>query len=164
MIRKLTPENFVCRKGFDPGRAHNLFDHMQRHGGITAARSVQMRLASRINIALAALVLAFLSAPLNALAQSRGVFTPTGNMTTPRASHTATLLPDGRVLILGGVPKGLQPEVYDPSTGTFSPADDMITSRDGHLAILLPDGNVIILYGGIVLQDGRRLILSPGNA
>jgi hypothetical protein len=84
-------------------------------------------------------------------------------MTTARAGHTATLLPDGRVLIVGGASQGPLAEAYDPSTGTFSPADDMITSRNGHTAILLPDGNVIF-PGGIVLQDGRTLILSSPNA
>src|SRR5262245_40074554 len=95
--------------------------------------------------------------------QSTGVFNRTGDMTTARAGHTATLLPDGRVLIVGGASQGPLAEAYDPSTGAFSPADNMITSRDGHPAILLPDGNVII-PGGIVLQDGRTLIVSSPNA
>src|SRR5215468_97016 len=59
--------------------------------------------------------------------QATGVFNRTGDMTTAGAAHTATLLPDGRVLIIGGASQGPLTEAYDPSTGAFSPADDMIT-------------------------------------
>src|SRR5262249_53922801 len=104
------------------------------------------------------LLLSLTSFTARVFGQSTGIFNRTGDMTTARAGHTATLLPDGRVLIVGGASQGPLAEAYDPSTGAFSPADNMITSRGGHRAILLPDGNVIIL-GGIVLQDGRTLIL-----
>src|SRR5215831_17283781 len=50
--------------------------------------------------------------------QSLGTFTATGDMTTARVGHTATLLLDGRVLIVGGDKTGTA-ELYDPATGTF---------------------------------------------
>ena len=48
-------------------------------------------------------------------------------MLHPRSSHTATLLPDGRVLIVGGwAREGTAPlteaEMFDPTSGTFQPA------------------------------------------
>jgi len=49
----------------------------------------------------ASLILPFLLSGA-AWAQSPGTFTPTGSMITPRFGHTATLLPDGKVLIAGG--------------------------------------------------------------
>ena len=55
------------------------------------------------------------------------VLARTWSLPAPRAarrSHTATLLPDGRVLVAGGSDEyGLvaPAEIYDPKTGTFSP-------------------------------------------
>ena len=100
-----------------------------------------------------------------------GTFSPTGSMSVPRELHTATLLPDGRVLITGGV-TGASPsapgrscsprtgtvessssvlrtaELYDPATGTFSPTGSMSTIRDHHTATLLQDGRVLVVGGG----------------
>src|SRR5262249_30305057 len=73
------------------------------------------------------LLLSLTSFTSRVFGQSTGVFNRTGDMTTARAGPTATLLPDGRVLIVGGASQPLA-EAYDPSTGAFSPpADDMIT-------------------------------------
>ena len=59
-----------------------------------------------------------------------GAFTSAGTLSLARTDHTATLLPDGRVLIRGG--EGLDPadlastEVWDPSTSMFGPADELV--------------------------------------
>src|SRR5215469_18840939 len=89
----------------------------------------------------------------SALAQSQGTFAPTGDMTTERQGHTATLLTNGKVLIAGGSailngwPVWATAELYDPLTGTFALTGSMKTPRSGHSATLLPDGRVLIAGG-----------------
>jgi hypothetical protein len=83
--------------------------------------------------------------------QAQGTFTTTGDMTTARAFHTATLLFDGRVLIVGGDKTGTA-ELYDPTTGTFTPTGNGTAGHGtyngvpngGSTATLLPDGRVLI--------------------
>ena len=80
-----------------------------------------------------------------------GTFSATGSMTVPRDRHSAILLNNGKVLIVGGskpIPQqGWPPyhsaELYDPSTGTFNAAGDM-TEPGAETATLLPDGKVLV--------------------
>jgi hypothetical protein len=64
--------------------------------------------------------------------------------------HTATLLPDGRVLIAGGFNGDYlsEVEIYDPRTGGFIPIGSMTTPRMDHVAVLLENGKVL-LAGGV---------------
>jgi N-acetylneuraminic acid mutarotase len=79
-----------------------------------------------------------------------GKFSLTGKMNTIRVEHTTTLLPDGRVLIIGGS-MGLiskdEIEVYDPKTGQFSIVGKLKKARERHQATLLKDGQVLITGG-----------------
>ena len=72
-------------------------------------------------------------------------------MKVGRWLQTATLLQDGRVLILGGRSPNdsvyASAEMYDPRTGRFSSAGSMGEGRQQHTATLLPDGRVLIAGG-----------------
>jgi hypothetical protein len=91
-----------------------------------------------------------------AAAQAPGAFAPTGNMTTPRVGHTATVLNNGQVLIAGG---GISSaELYDPNDGSFVATGSMTTARVFHTATLLPNGKVLIVGGR--QDDGRQVLAS----
>jgi hypothetical protein len=66
-----------------------------------------------------------------------------------RVSHTATLLRDGRVLIVGGRGDTVDAtaEIYDPKTTRFTETGKLATARYKHTAGLLADGRVLIAGG-----------------
>lgn len=83
-------------------------------------------------------------------------------MATARASGTATLLTDGRVLLTGGYPGEGQPptssaEIYDPADGTFASVGDLEVGRADHSASLLVDGRVLLAGG---FDGGGRALTS----
>ena len=59
-----------------------------------------------------------------------GVFTTTGSLNYGRSGHSATLLSNGKVLIVGGSTYVYATELYDPASGTFSTTGSLIKSKD----------------------------------
>src|ERR1041385_2808709 len=89
-----------------------------------------------------------------------------GPLLTSRWFHTATLLPDGKVLLTGGIhdASGLATngaEIYDPVQGKCIATGGMTTNRMEHTAILLPNGKVLIsrwFHTATLLPDGKVLL------
>jgi len=104
-----------------------------------------------------------------------------------RAGHTASVLPDGRVLIAGGYQLSgavrialSETELFDPRTGVFSAGPPLgVTNAEGvltryprafHSATALPDGRVLITGGesydpgtGAPLRHGTALLFDPAR-
>jgi hypothetical protein len=82
-----------------------------------------------------------------------GVVLPAAPMLEPRSGHTATLLPDGKVLIAGGMRRNQDfyksAELYDPAAGKAQLTGEMAERRVGQIAVLLRSGKVLIAGGWV---------------
>jgi N-acetylneuraminic acid mutarotase len=82
-----------------------------------------------------------------------GTWAATSNaLTTARAYHTATLLPSGKVLVIGGFLDGpgqlASVELFDPGIGAWTVMSNGLNSaRWGHTATMLPSGKVMVTGG-----------------
>ena len=82
-----------------------------------------------------------------------GTWADTSSMLLARSHHSATLLYDGKVLVVGGavysnkLRASKRAELYDPATGTWTSTGSMTAGLVGPTAALLPDGKVLVVGG-----------------
>lgn len=79
-----------------------------------------------------------------------GNWSAVASMKTGRSGHTATLLPNGKVLIAGGDnAAGLvsDEEIFDPVSDSWTITGPLNTPRTDHTATLLPNGKVLVAGG-----------------
>ncbi|MBO9667486.1 MAG: hypothetical protein J7501_11825 [Bdellovibrio sp.] len=88
-------------------------------------------------------------------------------MTNRRGRHTATLLPSGKVLIVGGSSLNTyvgDAVLYDPDDNTWSSAGSLAIARDSHSATLLNDGRVLIAGGSTAAGYTNSMeVYDPSN-
>jgi hypothetical protein len=87
----------------------------------------------------------------NCTTRRAGPGRPRGSLDTARQDHTATLLPNGIVVVAGGHDSNgntsASAELYDPASGTWTATGSLNTARDQHTATLLPNGMVLVAGG-----------------
>src|SRR5438876_6604994 len=114
---------------------------------LTVIAALQRHLATARFAALAVSV-TLLAAAFALTTSAQVVGTPT--LQVARQGHTATLLADGRVVLIGGENASgpvREAEIFDPASGTFSTVANSIVSRADHTATLLADGRVLVIGG-----------------
>jgi hypothetical protein len=86
-------------------------------------------------------------------AAGSGGFNATGSLATARYDHTATLLPNGKMLVAGGTDNDFHgvtsAELYDPASGTWMATGSLNSPGSVATATLLPNGKVLVTeYNG----------------
>jgi Kelch motif len=114
---------------------------------------IRLRWAHVIPLAAVALGGGLMAAPASASAS--GTWTVTGSMNAASDLNTATVLPDGEVLVIGDGTTSA--ELYNPATGTWALTGSMNTARFEQTATLLPDGNVLVAGGGQTAAGSAEL-------
>ena len=91
-------------------------------------------------------------------------------MIRPHAFHPSTRMPDGRVLVAGGLVNdrldgqaSTAAELYDPNSGTWTATQRLTDSRWGHTATLLPNGKVLVAGGYVNGSDSLCIRKTPGS-
>ena len=96
---------------------------------------------------------------------STGIWTDTGDMNTARYEFTATLLPNGLVLVAAGIGEGLtnlaSAELYNPTSETWSVTGILNIARNNHGATLLDNGMVLV-EGGSSSDDTSAELYNAG--
>ncbi len=76
-----------------------------------------------------------------------GEWSPAASLTRTRVDHTATLLPNGKVLVMGGAGSSNGVELYNPATNSWSDVGFVFELRERHSATLLPGREVMVVGG-----------------
>jgi WD40 repeat protein len=125
------------------------------HALIAGLRTTSLILARRFVFPLLLLTAGLVL--VHPCAGQSGTWTATGSLNTAREYHTATLLPDGKVLVAGGYDGNgfmlASAELYHPASGTWGATGSLHTERDFHTATLLPNGKVLVA-GGFTFTSG----------
>src|SRR5204862_349242 len=102
-------------------------------------------------------------------AHGANTFANTGPLVTARQNHTATLLPNGKVLVAGGDDGSrlASAELYDPASGSWTATNPLAAVRYEHTATLLPNGKILVAggfgNGGSVLASAELYDPASGS-
>ena len=87
-----------------------------------------------------------------------GAFEPAGTLAEARAMHSATLIPDGRVLVLGGTALSADPtgvlasvEMWDPTTEAVAEGDELLQARAITAPFLIAGLGILVSIAGVFI-------------